>query len=229
MIEHGVYAHVLSIVATREQYQTAKGTAMTSSFYQGSVRFTHAPSDTHIDVFATGEGADSGDKSGNKASTGMLKYALRQTFLIETGDDPDSTPSDGQARATKASAPAQTFTPHAADGLPEIDAETGEPITESLPAGVRKFTVSEVWHTKNKSGDKSLLKVGVVEQTPLVGKFGVTVFHAPEALKAFPTWEIDKHYSIAKYPEKYPDLKYILIREPAEGKTYPDVVGFSAE
>lgn len=51
--------------------------------------FYHAVSKTGMMVKATGEGMDSGDKAFNKAMTGALKYALRQTFLIETGDDPD--------------------------------------------------------------------------------------------------------------------------------------------
>lgn len=54
------------------------------------VRFTHAPSGTSIDVAARGEGADVSDKANNKAETGAYKYALRQTFCIETGLDPDS-------------------------------------------------------------------------------------------------------------------------------------------
>lgn len=51
--------------------------------------FTHSPSNTSIKVVALGEGYDSLDKGAYKAMTGALKYALRQTFIIETGDDPD--------------------------------------------------------------------------------------------------------------------------------------------
>ena len=47
-----------------------------------------------IDVQVTGGGHDSTDKKSYKAMTGAYKYALRQTFMIETGtDDPDRTPS----------------------------------------------------------------------------------------------------------------------------------------
>ncbi len=47
-----------------------------------------------IDVQVTGGGHDSMDKKSYKAMTGAFKYALRQTFMIETGkDDPDKTPS----------------------------------------------------------------------------------------------------------------------------------------
>ena len=51
--------------------------------------FTHGASGTSLTAYAMGEGTDSGDKSSNKAMTAALKYALRQTLLIETGDDPD--------------------------------------------------------------------------------------------------------------------------------------------
>lgn len=52
--------------------------------------YTHVPSQTHIQVAVVGEGVDMGDKSAYKAATGALKYALRQPFLIETGDEPEA-------------------------------------------------------------------------------------------------------------------------------------------
>lgn len=57
-------------------------------------RFTHAASDTYVNACAIGQGMDSGDKAAYKAATGAMKYALRQTFVIETGDDPDQHASD---------------------------------------------------------------------------------------------------------------------------------------
>lgn len=38
----------------------------------------------------TGEGIDKGDKAGYKAYTGALKYYLANTFMVATGDDPES-------------------------------------------------------------------------------------------------------------------------------------------
>jgi hypothetical protein len=97
MVEHGIYMHVKEIVkVNRENYMTAKGTAMANTLVQGVVRFTHVSGD-FIDVQALGEGADAGDKSANKASTGLYKYAIRQTFCIETGDDPDDFASEARA------------------------------------------------------------------------------------------------------------------------------------
>lgn len=40
-------------------------------------------------VQAIGRGIDKEDKGPYKAMTGALKYALRQTFLVPTGDDPE--------------------------------------------------------------------------------------------------------------------------------------------
>jgi hypothetical protein len=42
-----------------------------------------------ITVKIAGEGVDAGDKAPYKAMTGALKYALLQSFLLATGDDPE--------------------------------------------------------------------------------------------------------------------------------------------
>jgi hypothetical protein len=42
-----------------------------------------------ITVKVAGEGVDAGDKAPYKAMTGALKYALLQSFLLATGDDPE--------------------------------------------------------------------------------------------------------------------------------------------
>lgn len=58
--------------------------------------WTFSKGDSSINVVTLGQGADKGDKAAYKAATGALKYALRQTFLIETGDDPDQKSSEEQ-------------------------------------------------------------------------------------------------------------------------------------
>ena len=94
MVENGIYMHVLKIEnVTRESYTTTKGTAMVNTVISAVIRFAHVTG-TFIDVASTGEGSDAGDKSANKAMTGLYKYAMRQTFCIETGDDPDKFQSE---------------------------------------------------------------------------------------------------------------------------------------
>ena len=130
MEERGVLMYVaeyLDVAHTVGQTSTGKQTNITTC--RAVVRFLHAPSGTFIDVQALGEGSDSSDKSGNKAMTCAFKYAMRQTFCIETGDDPDATQgNDFQRGAQPASKPAQA-TPAAAKPT------TPAPQTQSAPAG----------------------------------------------------------------------------------------------
>jgi hypothetical protein len=111
MVENGIYMHVLKVEETRrESYTTKNGTAMVNTVVSAMVRFVHAPSGSFIDVAALGEGSDAGDKSANKAMTGLYKYALRQTFCIETGDDPDGHKPEGKAPEHKPVDPNATVT-----------------------------------------------------------------------------------------------------------------------
>ena len=86
------------VLIAQEQYTTKNGAAMNRVIVQATYTMTHADSGQSETVQALGEGSDSGDKATSKAMTSALKYALRQTFLIETGDDPDHTPSEVQQR-----------------------------------------------------------------------------------------------------------------------------------
>jgi len=43
-----------------------------------------------VTICAPGSGQDPGDKAHYKAMTGALKYALRQSFAVPTGDDPEA-------------------------------------------------------------------------------------------------------------------------------------------
>ena len=106
MVAAGIYVSVIGVSnVLHEIYTTGRGTTMNRTALTATVRFTHAPSGTYIDAEARGEGADAGDKSTPKAMTGAYKYALRQTFMIETGDDPDEGDSRQQERAQPGSQP----------------------------------------------------------------------------------------------------------------------------
>lgn len=99
LVEAGIVMHVTqATVDMRDTYTNKQGTVMNRTCITATVRFTHAPSATYIDVQALGEGIDAGDKSTPKAMTGAYKYALREAFCIETGDDPDQEPSTDQQR-----------------------------------------------------------------------------------------------------------------------------------
>lgn len=69
-------------------YRTSEG-PMRHVRIRVTYRLSHPDSGTHEDIQILGEAADRGDKAIAKAQTLAMKYALRQPFLIKTGDDPD--------------------------------------------------------------------------------------------------------------------------------------------
>jgi hypothetical protein len=100
MLKHGVFMYPVGVHDIQQnqfeagQYKNVWNRLVCVHVY----RFQHAESDTHIDVEVLGDGADTGDKAGNKSMTTSKKYALLQTFLLETGDDPDTSPSPEETK-----------------------------------------------------------------------------------------------------------------------------------
>jgi hypothetical protein len=95
---HGVTIRpVAQQVVTNEAFERKSGAAAYRVVILATFELLHTSGD-RATVQAFGEGQDSGDKAFNKAMTGAMKYALRQTFCVETGDDPDDTPSHEQER-----------------------------------------------------------------------------------------------------------------------------------
>jgi len=82
-VEHAVVEHT----------PTRKGNAQTRHEVTVTYRLMHGHSGDYLELQVPGLGVDSGDKGTAKAMTGAYKYVLRQLWCIETGDDPDDTPS----------------------------------------------------------------------------------------------------------------------------------------
>lgn len=97
---HGLFITPMKVeTKTREVYSTTKGAQMNRVVVETTYRIRHAFSGEHEDMQAVGEGCDSGDKALAKAQTMAFKYLLRQMNMLETGNDPDDTPSAEQERA----------------------------------------------------------------------------------------------------------------------------------
>ena len=160
MVKHGIFCYVSAVLDVKQDtFETAKGSVLNRATVRGTVRFTHAPTGTSIDAHATGEGMDMGDKSVNKASTGMLKYALRQTFLIETGDDPDAFSSEEQEQV----APVKSAAP-----MPKA----------SGPVKVGEDAVTMFWQLATK------WQLDKEQAAEVLTKHDNNFHHAYEALKA---------------------------------------------
>jgi len=90
LIEHDVTVSPVDCELLESvQYETKRGGRMFVARVKATYRFTHSPTGESEDVTVFGEGGDIGDKSLPKAMTCAYKYAIRQAFMIETGDDPD--------------------------------------------------------------------------------------------------------------------------------------------
>lgn len=88
LLKHEVIC-VPSEAKSRSEVVVAEGKKTFRTIIDYIFVYTHVPSSTHIQVAVIGEGVDTGDKAAYKAATGALKYALRQPFIIETGDEPE--------------------------------------------------------------------------------------------------------------------------------------------
>ena len=100
-------AHGLSLVPLRCEMRYAEHSATKSGTAQWRAEVTQAWLLLHIsgeflELQTCGVGIDAGDKAAGKAATQALKWALRQTFNVETGVDPDTTSSSSQESLSKA-------------------------------------------------------------------------------------------------------------------------------
>ena len=102
-------------------------------------RFVDAKSGEELTVRVAGEGADAGDKAPYKAMTGALKYALLQSFLLATGDDPE----DERADSRTALGAERVITPEQVRELQGLIEETGTEL-ERVLAYYRIAALSEM-------------------------------------------------------------------------------------
>lgn len=88
---------------TTEGYDTERG-HRNRVVVERTFALTHLSGESEpITVY--GEGIDVGEKATYKAMTGAKKYAIREAFLLECGDDPDNGGHDEERRAPAAQPP----------------------------------------------------------------------------------------------------------------------------
>lgn len=85
-------------------YESAVGRGEATRMARVIMAYTFADVDSGEEVVAkvAGQGLDPGDKAPYKAMTGALKYALLQSFLLATGDDPEDDRLDARFSASNA-------------------------------------------------------------------------------------------------------------------------------
>jgi ERF superfamily len=107
-------------------YESTASRGETTRMARVVMAYTFSDVDSGEEIVAkvAGQGLDAGDKAPYKAMTGALKYALLQSFLLATGDDPEDERVD--ARFT---APASDR-PISADEVHELEKLIGETGTD---------------------------------------------------------------------------------------------------
>lgn len=150
METHGVTVRPVKMeVLLNETFQRKSGGDAYRVVILVTYEFLHASGDKAT-AQAIGEGIDSGDKAFNKAMTGAFKYALRETFCTETGDDPDDTPSHEQERKpvaqTKPAPQTNGVTDYARQIVAKLDAAKsradGGPVWNQYDADAKANRVS---------------------------------------------------------------------------------------
>jgi hypothetical protein len=90
--------------------------------------FSDVDSGEELVAKVAGQGLDTGDKAPYKAMTGALKYALLQSFLLSTGDDPE----DDRANSRAALGYEGVITPEQVRELQGLIDETGTELERVL-------------------------------------------------------------------------------------------------
>lgn len=85
-------AHGLELKFDELEYNTFEGTQKQANGRMPTIEFALFDIETgfYETTRITAEGIDKGDKAGYKAYTGALKYYLADTFMVATGDDPET-------------------------------------------------------------------------------------------------------------------------------------------
>lgn len=108
LAKHGVVMLPRVVEQQRHEYETKSGAVMHAALLTIDWHFV-APDGSEVVARTVGEGADSGDKSTNKAMTAAQKYAITLAFCVPFSDQEEGdaqTPDERQTRSAPRPAPA---------------------------------------------------------------------------------------------------------------------------
>jgi hypothetical protein len=108
LAQHGVVMLPRVVEQQRHDYETKSGAVMHAAILTIDWHFV-APDGSEVVARTVGEGADSGDKSTNKAMTAAQKYAITLAFCVPFSDQEEGdaqTPDERQTRRSPRSEPA---------------------------------------------------------------------------------------------------------------------------
>lgn len=170
MVEVGLFVYQSNVEEiVTETFLTSNAKTAHKRIFKFKYVFVHAPSETTLEVSAVGESDDFGDKASNKCMTVALKYALRQTLLIETGDDPDETSSTVfEAEALGGVAWTEAHVEAVKIANPDAD-------TEQIQYALRIFCEITGWNEKTDANDFKLLAEKYQKQKAIMEQDGLNI------------------------------------------------------
>ncbi len=128
MIEHGIVliTNVISAeqVAYTETNKTGDPVTVTKDIVRVTADYTFVNADSPEDrltVRIISDGQDKNDKAPYKAMTGGIKYALMNTLLIPTGDDPEKDSAPGHTSAEHGNGKSNTRQGNGGNGKSKFD------------------------------------------------------------------------------------------------------------
>lgn len=154
--------HKLELKFTELEYNTFDGPEKQANGRMPKIEFSLIDVETgfYETSVITGEGIDKGDKAGYKAYTGALKYYLADTFMVATGDDPESESPDEKMntkRTAKQPAPAQPAQPYYKHASPEQIARIKE-LVRDIPALLGFYKIERIEDLTSAQAEKLIAK-----------------------------------------------------------------------
>lgn len=159
---HGIAIFPSNQETTSEEVGATKsGTRRYLTTIRCEYSVVHADSDQVYTVKSVGTGIDSEDKGAYKAQTGALKYALRQLFLIPTGDDPDQWSEPAEKPQQQNQKPRHAASKEMLKELADVLEEQGIP-KEAFSKFIDK-TMSGIPNLTDGQIDKIISKISTIK------------------------------------------------------------------
>lgn len=160
----------LELKFTELSYDTFEGSEKQSNGRMPKLEFTLFDCETgfYETTAITGEGIDKGDKAGYKAYTGALKYYLANTFMVATGDDPETESPEAKMNDKK-SKPTYSKNANAKAEAPKKEPPKEEPKKENdyravlinfcKDNGLDMNSIAKEYNLNGKSSQQDFLNV----------------------------------------------------------------------
>lgn len=137
LAKHRIFVAPTILEHSREERQTKSGSVLMTTLTKVRYRI-YAEDGSFIEADALGEGADSGDKSANKAAATAMKYLFMQVFAVRVNGESHDSEREHHSYAPSATQPVKT------PPRPAQAAKRATPV-DVLPKAATEKTRDRMW------------------------------------------------------------------------------------